>query len=32
VLATVSRRHDSPVGATVFLIGASLATLAVDLW
>jgi amino acid transporter len=32
VLATVSRRHDSPLGATVFLIGASLATLAVDLW
>src|SRR5581483_11673614 len=28
----VSRRHDSPLGATVFLIGASLATLAVDLW
>ena len=24
VLATVSRRHDSPLGATVFLVGASL--------
>jgi amino acid transporter len=32
VLATVSRRHDSPLGATVFLIGASLVTLAVDQW
>jgi amino acid transporter len=32
VLATVSRRHDSPLGATVFLIGASLLTLAADQW
>src|SRR5690242_10748904 len=32
VLATVSRRHDSPLGATVFLAGASLVTLAVDQW
>jgi amino acid transporter len=32
VLATVSRRHDSPLGATVFLVGASLVTLAVDQW
>jgi len=31
-LAVVSRRHDSPLGATVFLVGASLATLAVDEW
>src|SRR6266705_7058872 len=31
-LAVVSRRHDSPLGATIFLIGASLVTLAVDLW
>jgi amino acid transporter len=31
-LATVSRRHDSPLGATVFLIGASLVTLAIDQW
>jgi amino acid transporter len=31
-LATVSRRHDSPLGATVFLIGASLVTLALDQW
>ncbi|HEY2269433.1 MAG TPA: APC family permease [Streptosporangiaceae bacterium] len=31
-LATTSRRHDSPLGATVFLVGASLVTLALDLW
>jgi len=31
-LAVVSRRHDSPLGATIFLVGASLATLAVDEW
>jgi amino acid transporter len=32
VLATASRRHDSPLGATVFLVGASLVTLALDQW
>ena len=32
VLATTSRRHDSPIGATVFLVGASLVTLALDEW
>src|SRR5215475_879604 len=32
VLATVSRRHDSPLGATVFLVGASLVTLALNQW
>jgi amino acid transporter len=31
-LAVVSRRHDSPLGATIFLVVASLVTLAVDLW
>jgi amino acid transporter len=30
VLATVSRRHDSPLGATIFLVGASLVTLLVN--
>jgi amino acid transporter len=32
VLATTSRRHDSPLGATIFLVGASLVTLALDVW
>jgi amino acid transporter len=32
VLATTSRRYDSPIGATVFLVGASLVTLALDEW
>src|SRR5579859_3305246 len=32
VLAVTSRRHDSPLGATAFLVGASLVTLALDLW
>jgi len=31
-LAIVSRRHDSPLGATVFLVGASIATLLADLF
>jgi amino acid transporter len=31
-LATTSKRHDSPLGATVFLVGASLLTLAADVW
>jgi amino acid transporter len=32
VLAVTSRRHDSPLGATAFLVAASLVTLALDLW
>jgi amino acid transporter len=32
VLATTSKRHDSPLGATVFLMIASLLTLAADQW
>jgi amino acid transporter len=32
VLATTSKRYDSPVGATIFLVGASLLTLAADVW
>jgi amino acid transporter len=32
VLAITSRRYDSPLGATIFLVGASLLTLAVDVW
>jgi amino acid transporter len=31
-LAITSKRHDSPLGATVFLVVASLLTLAVDVW
>jgi amino acid transporter len=31
-LAITSKRYDSPLGATVFLVGASLLTLAVDVW
>ena len=29
---STSRRHASPLGATVFLVGASLVTLALDQW
>jgi amino acid transporter len=32
VLAVTSRRYDSPAGATIFLTGASLVTLALDQW
>jgi amino acid transporter len=32
VLARTSRRHNSPLGATIFLVGASLVTLALDEW
>jgi amino acid transporter len=32
VLAVTSRRYDSPLGATIFLAGASLVTLALDQW
>jgi amino acid transporter len=32
VLAVTSRRHDSPLGATIFLVVAALLTLAADLW
>jgi amino acid transporter len=32
VLATTSKRYDSPLGATIFLVGASLLTLAADVW
>jgi amino acid transporter len=32
VLATTSKRYDSPVGAMIFLVGASLLTLAADVW
>src|SRR5579863_4460648 len=32
VLAVTSRRHDSPLGATAFVVGASIVTLAVDVW
>ena len=31
-LAVTSKRYDSPLGATVFLVVASLLTLAVDVW
>ncbi len=31
-LAITSKRYDSPLGATVFLVGACLLTLAVDVW
>src|SRR5579863_8036619 len=31
-LAITSKRYDSPLGATVFLVGASLLTLAADVW
>ncbi len=31
-LAITSKRYNSPLGATVFLVGASLLTLAVDVW
>jgi len=31
-LAITSKRYDSPLGATVFLVVASLLTLAVDVW
>jgi amino acid transporter len=31
-LAITSKRYGSPVGATVFIVGASLLTLAADLW
>jgi amino acid transporter len=31
-LAIVSKRHDSPLGATVFLVGASVVTLLLDLF
>jgi amino acid transporter len=32
VLARTSRRYDSPLGATIFLVGVSLVTLALDEW
>ncbi len=32
VLAKTSKRHDSPLGATVFIVVASLLVLAADLW